>query len=230
MIALRGDAVRGLRPGRPLPGLWTVILAAGGARRFGRHKLLQRLGTRSLLARAVACADAVTPGRCIVVLGCAATLLRRELRDKRVRIIVNRRWRDGMAGSLRSGVAALPPSAQAAMVVLADQFAVQPADLRRLAAAWSHHPSRPACAEYECRVTAPAILPHGWFARAMDLQGDEGARRLLRDPAASPTRVPMTAAGLDLDGRDELSAFRRHARRTRLRAIGQGSPGGVYSS
>jgi len=48
----------------------------------------------------------------------------------------------------------------------------------------------------------------------MQLRGDEGARRLLRDDRLRTTRVPMPSARLDLDARHELGAFRGVARRS----------------
>lgn len=214
MISPPGDAVRGIaRPPAATAGLWTVVLAAGGARRFGRLKLLRRIGTDSLLLRAARGAEAVTAGRCVVVLGCGASRLRGELRGRRVRVVINRRWREGMASSLQAALRALPTTATAALVVLADQYAVGPRDLRRLALAWSREPSRATAAAVDGLPAAPAILPRHWFARVMDLRGDEGARRLLRHASPAVTLVPMPDAAVDLDARQELGAFRRQARR-----------------
>lgn len=215
MIAAPRRGVRGvLQASRPPDGLWTVVLAAGGARRFGRHKLLRRTGRNSLLSLAAGNAAALTQGRCVVVLGCAASRLVRELHGLGVRVVVNRRWRDGMAGSLRTGIAALPSSATAALVVLADQYALDPSDLRRLAVAWCRAPARPAAAWFQGRTGAPAILPRAWFRQVACLEGDEGARTLLRAPGVATTRVAMPAARLDLDVAGQIDDFRRHARRT----------------
>jgi molybdenum cofactor cytidylyltransferase len=214
MIALRREAVRRNPPPlRHRPGLWTIVLAAGGARRFGRHKLLQRIGTDSLLGRSVACAEAVTPGRCVVVLGCRASRLCAALRGRPVRVTLNRRWRSGMASSLQAGLSAVPPDAAAVLVLLADQYAIGPADLDRLVSAWSRDPARPAAAVSEGRPSAPAILPRSWFPQVMMLRGDQGARRLLRGGAEGTTPVPMPVARLDLDDRRALAGFRRIARR-----------------
>jgi molybdenum cofactor cytidylyltransferase len=214
MIALPDEAVR-RHPPQPRrgSGLWTIVLAAGGARRFGRHKLLQRAGAGTLLGRSVACAEAVTPGRCVVVLGCRASRLRAALRGRPVHVTLNRRWRSGMASSLQAGLSAVPPDAAAVLVVLADQYAIEPADLRRLACAWSRDPGRPAAAISEGLPSAPAILPRGWFPQVMMLRGDEGARRLLRGVSGGATAVPMPVARLDLDDRRALAGFRRIARR-----------------
>jgi molybdenum cofactor cytidylyltransferase len=212
MISPPGDAVRGMAPRPALTsGLWTVVLAAGGARRFGRLKLLRRIGTASLLQRAVRGAAAVTEGRCVVVLGCGASRLRGEMKGQRVQVVVNRRWREGMASSLQVALSVLPARATAALVVLADQYALEPRDLRRLAAAWSRAPSGAVAAAVDGLPAAPAILPRRWFARVMDLRGDQGARRLLRDAFPPVALVPMPGAAVDLDARQELAAFRRAA-------------------
>ena len=191
-----------------------MILAAGRARRFGRHKLLRRIGTESLIGHVVSCAEAVTPGRCMVVLGCGASRLLAGLHRQRAEPVLHRRWREGMASSLQAGLGALPPAATAVLVLLADQYAVEPTDLRRLVLAWAREPTRAAAAEFDGRSSAPAILPRSWFPRVMQLRGDEGARRLLRDAGNRATRVPMPSARLDLDTRHELGAFRRVARRS----------------
>lgn len=212
MISPPGDAVRGM-PRRPaaMQGLWSVVLAAGGASRFGRLKLLRRIGTDSLLLRAVRGAEAVTEDRCVAVLGCGASRLRGELRGRRVRVVINRRWREGMAGSLQAALSAVPASATAILVILADQYAIEPGDLRRLARAWSREPSRAAAAAADGRPAAPAILPRHWFPQVLNLCGDEGARRLLRDASPPAALVPMPGAAVDLDVRQELGAFRRLA-------------------
>lgn len=216
MIAVRRPAVRS-----PVPGpsrfrdLWTVILAAGGARRFGRNKLLLQVGGESLLRRAVRMARRVTGPRVLVVLGADASQLAHEVRDLGASVVVNRRWRDGMAGSLRAGVAALPGSARAVLVTLADQYAVGPEDLERLARAWSRAPRTASAAAIEGRLGAPAILPRHQFTAVQSLQGDQGARVLLRAPATQATPVALPAAGHDLDAPDDLAHFRRLCRRVR---------------
>jgi molybdenum cofactor cytidylyltransferase len=127
--------------------------------------------------------------------------------------VTNRRWREGMASSLQVALSVLPARATAALVVLADQYALEPRDLRRLAATWSREPSRAVAAAVDGLPAAPAILPRHWFARVMDLRGDQGARRLLRDASPPVILVAMPGAALDLDAPQELAAFRRLARR-----------------
>jgi len=193
-------------------GLWTVVLAAGGARRFGRRKLAVGAGRDTLLGMAAATAMAVTGRRCVVVLGADAARGRAILAGRPLHVVVNRRWRQGMSGSLRAGIAALPRSATAALIVLADQFAVRPADLRRLAVAWRRRPRLPAAATVDGRPGAPAILPRRLFGQVASLRGDQGARQLFRSGLVPFTPLDLPAAAGDLDEPADLPAFRRALR------------------
>jgi CTP:molybdopterin cytidylyltransferase MocA len=216
MIASRRSGVRSTPqalagwPG----GLWIVVLAGGGSRRFGRSKLLRRIGGETLLKHAARQATRVAGSRCLVVLGANASRLAVELRGLPASAVVNHAWRKGMACSLQAGVGALPRSARAALVLLADQYAVDARDLRRLAAAWSERPAQAAAALVDARPGAPAILPRSLFPKILRLKGDEGARSLLRERGLPVTGVELAAAGRDLDDRRDLEELR--GRRTSL--------------
>lgn len=100
-----------------------VVLAAGAASRFGAPK--QRLFLPAVLdALATAPVDDV-----LVVLGAHDV----EMAARTVRC---GDWEQGPGASLRCGLAALPPEAEAAVVVLADGPALAPATVTRVVARW----------------------------------------------------------------------------------------------
>lgn len=191
-------AARAARPGRRIA---CVLLAAGGSRRLGRPKQLVRRRGQPLLARAVDAARGALPDAAlIVVLGAGALRLRALLRrrDNAARPVLNSEWAAGLAGSLARGLAALRSDVDAALVLLADQPNVDAAALRRLLAAWRRRPSYPAAARYLGRAGVPAILPRRSWRALRALDGDAGARALLRG-AAAVTLVDMPEAELDVD-------------------------------
>src|SRR5881394_2835168 len=150
-----------------------VLLAAGGSSRLGRPKQLVRRGPRPLLLHALdAARGAPFPDEdVVVVLGAEALRLRALLRRHapRVRIAANARWATGHAGSLH-----------------------------RLVAAWRRRPAFPAAAHYSGRAGVPAVLPRRAWRSLRALDGDAGARALLRG-AGAITRVAMPEAELDVD-------------------------------
>ena len=176
------------------------MLAAGGSRRLGRPKQLVRYRQRALLLHALDAAAAVAPGRVVVVLGADALRLRALLRRNGADAIPvsNSRWQHGLAGSLQAGLAAMPPATRAVLVMLADQPAVSAAALSRLLDAWSRRPNLTAAARYARGIGVPAIFPRAVWQQLESLEGDTGARAILR-AGAEITAVDMPEAELDID-------------------------------
>ena len=184
--------------------LHAIVLAAGGSTRFGSAKQLVRMGDRPLLSLVAGRAAEVVGQALLIVLGAQAAELAPLLKHSTGSTVVNRDWREGLASSIRAGVARLPPSCAGVMLVLADQACVSAEDLRRLAGAWRRQPLGLAAAQYGGTVGAPAIFPRHLFSELSDLRGDSGARVLLKRHADSLVRVPMTSAAFDLDTPDDL--------------------------
>jgi molybdenum cofactor cytidylyltransferase len=186
---------------------WVVLLAAGGSRRFGGPKLLARIQRETLLHRAARAALGCRPAGCMVVLGAQAHRLQRELRGLPVEVVVNRRWRAGLSGSLRAGIGALPRSARAVLVLLADQAAVGPAELELLIAAWQRAPRAIVASRAGEALGPPAIFPRATFGALRRLRGDAGARRLLADPGRRVIEVEIPGAAWDVDRPTDLTQF-----------------------
>jgi molybdenum cofactor cytidylyltransferase len=182
-----------------IPRPWVLVMAAGGSRRFGGPKLLARMAGETLLKRALRAALGCRPAGCVVVLGAGAERLRRELRGYPVRIAVNRRWRSGLASSVRAGIAALPAQAPAALVLLADQAAVGPAELALLVAAWRRSPRSIIASRFGEVLGPPAVFPRACFPQLRRLRGEAGARRLLAEPRTNLIEIALEAAARDVD-------------------------------
>lgn len=181
-----------------------IVLAAGAARRFGSPKQLVRVNGRPLLHAVIGRGVAVGGHAVIVVLGAYAAELAPLLRHTPATVVINRQWEEGMGSSLRAGVAALPGTAEAALVLLADQASVTAEDLRRLVGSWRRQPNQIVAAQYGSTVGAPAIFPRWSFGELGALRGDQGARVLLRRHADRLVRVPMPSAAIDIDTPEDL--------------------------
>jgi len=186
------------------PTLHAVVLAAGASSRFGSPKQLVRVQGRPLLHLAVSRAVEVAGHAVTVVLGAHAMQLAPLLRHSPATVVVNRDWAEGIASSIRIGIARLPATCEGALLMLADQAAVTAEDLKRLVGAWHGQPTNIAAAQYEATSGVPAIFPRGDFPSLATLRGDQGARSLLRRNADRITRVAMAAAAIDIDTPEDL--------------------------
>jgi molybdenum cofactor cytidylyltransferase len=182
-------------------GLAGIVLAAGAGSRFGGAKQAALERGVPLVRRAAQAALACCPAGVVVVTGAHAAAVRASLAGLGVGFAHNAGWAGGMAGSLRTGLDALPPGTAACLVALADQPGVDAAELARLAAAWAAVPARAAAARYDGRLGAPAIFPAATWPALRALQGDAGARHVLiaLDVRGDVTAVDMPAAARDVD-------------------------------
>jgi molybdenum cofactor cytidylyltransferase len=192
---------------KSVASLFAIVLAAGASTRFGSPKQLVRIAGRPLLHTAVTRASEVTGSALIVVLGSGAAELGALLKHSPGSIVINQEWREGLASSIRAGIARLPLTCAGALLLLADQAAVSADDLKRLAGTWRKQPQYVAAALYSGSVGVPAIFPRSLFPELMQLRGDVGARALLRRNAARLVRVPMPSAAIDVDTPEDLLAI-----------------------
>ena len=192
-------------------GLWCILLAAGGSRRLGHPKQLLRNPVRPLILDAVDAAQTITPGRVLVVLGAYALRLQALLarNSDNLSITKNTHWKLGIAGSLIVGLDALPVDAKAAMILLTDQPAVSPASLRRLTDAWQRQPKRAVASGYAGGFGVPAILPRRLWPRLRQLDGDTGARAVLREAIAETLVVDIPEAEFDIDTEQDWQRLKR---------------------
>lgn len=186
------------------PTLYAIVLAAGASRRFGSPKQLVRVDGRPLMHTVVSRAVEVTGHATLVILGANAAELAPLLRHTAATVVINREWREGLASSIRAGIAHLPGCCTGAMFVLADQPAVTAEDLRRLAGAWRRQPHYIVAAQYGTTVGAPAIIPRIYFSDLGQLRGDRGASALFHRNPDRVVHVRMDSAALDIDTPEDL--------------------------
>ena len=178
-----------------------LILAAGASRRLGQPKAMLSLPTgETLLARAVASARqadlealvAVPPGDNDVA---------REAARLGAPVAVVADPAAGMSASIRAGIERLEadPGISAVLMMLADQWRLTAGDLTSLLAAWRESPSQVAAARYSGRLGVPAVFGRGHFPSLASLEGDRGARDLLRSSGLAVTAVDLPSAEADLD-------------------------------
>jgi molybdenum cofactor cytidylyltransferase len=193
-----------------------ILLAAGAGTRMGRNKMLLAIEGETLLRRAARGALSAGLDPVIVVLGHEADRAAAELAGLGCRTRVNAGYEKGVNTSLSAGVEAIPPEAEAAVVLLADMPFVGP-DLIRAVLARYRETGAPVVTARYGEVTAPPTLYHrAVFPELVGGEGEGRGREVVRRHRAEIVCVDRSPGELaDVDFAEDWERAR-----TRLAAGG----------
>ena len=186
-----------------------VVLAAGAGSRYlgARHKLSEKLGADSVLARTLRNAIASEMAVVLVVSEALAEEARGLIAADDV-VVVDARsqttW--GMGDSIAAGVS-IHASASGWLVLPGDMPLIRPASLRAVAEALDQQPI--AFAQHRGRRGHPVGFGAEMFSELVMLKGDEGARRLLARYPTAAVELDDPGVLFDIDTVDDLAEAQR---------------------
>ena len=189
-----------------------VVLAAGRSTRMGAvNKMLAEIGGKPLVRIATEQALSSRAKPVIVVTGHERDKVEQALNGLNVRFVHNPDFADGLAGSVKTGIAAVPAESDGAIVCLGDMPQVDSTLIDRLIA--SFDPERGALVvvpSIDGRRGNPVVWSRRFFNDLMAITGDIGARHLIGQYAEAVVEVPVTgeAALTDVDTPESLSAVK----------------------
>jgi molybdenum cofactor cytidylyltransferase len=174
-----------------------VVLAAGASTRLGRPKQTLEIDGETLVERAARIAQEAGCKPVIVVINPQADF-GHSLQQRGCVVVINETAGEGIASSIRRGVnVARMLQATGAILMTCDQPRVRPKHLRALIA----DPTAITGSEYVGHIGVPAHFPSTSFDALINLQGDEGARDLLRNANS----ILDETLALDIDTEEDFS-------------------------
>lgn len=189
-----------------------LILAAGRAERFAAgpddSKVLARIDGVSLLTRAAKAAAGSRACSVIAVVGHAYAKVEAELQGFAFDIVRNDHLDLGLSHSLRLGLAAVPMTVSAAVVLLADMPYVSADIIDALILGYeAADPAPPAVVPvFRGARGNPVLLSRAIFEEVAGIRGDRGARALLdRRQDVLEVRIGSDSIFLDIDTRQMLA-------------------------
>jgi molybdenum cofactor cytidylyltransferase len=186
----------------PAAGVAAVILAAGESRRFGSPKQLAKLHGRTLLAHVIASATRARLEPIVAVV--PAWFVPATTSERSILWVRNPHPERGMSESLQLGFAALPSSAEAAVILLGDQPTLPASSL---AAILGRRGERPIVAgRSQEHMTPPVLVERSHFGIVHEATGDSGLRDLLNARPDWVTAVELPPID-DVDIPDELRSL-----------------------
>jgi molybdenum cofactor cytidylyltransferase len=185
-----------------------LLLAAGGARRFGSQKLIEPLGGAPLVSQSAA-RLAATVDATYVVVGHDAEHVAAAVADLEVTVVVNEAWTEGLSSSLRAGVTALPDDCEAVVISLGDQPLMGVDAVRTVVDRWRETGKPIVVTRYDGTRGHPILFARSMWRTLAELRGDTGARDLIEQARSQVAFVdvdsPMPA---DVDTGADLARLR----------------------
>lgn len=157
--------------------LGVVLLAAGKSERFGENKLLAGFCGRPMVCRALEAAATLKAGRTSVVTGCGE--ISRLAEGYGFEVIVNDAPQLGQSHSIFLGVDAMQ-NMDAVLLMVCDQPQLTSASLEQLVQRFEHAGKGITCLRDGTHMGNPALFSRRYFGELLALQGDRGAKGVLR--------------------------------------------------
>ena len=201
---------REARPQSTAPKIAAIVLAAGRSSRMGRNKLLLDLRGKPIVAHVVETVAKADFAEIIVVTGHQAGKVKAALDSPAgLKIVEARADAAGMAASLKTGLKALSPDIDAAMVILGDMPQISHGLLARLVAAYQPLDGRAIVLPVaDGKRGNPVLFDRRFFADMALVDGDVGARHIIGGNSELVMEVPANAAEIFVDV-DTPEAYRQ---------------------
>jgi molybdenum cofactor cytidylyltransferase len=189
-----------------------IVLAAGAGSRFGGGKLFAPWRDGVLLDGALAMAFAAPVQSVSVVWGAdrrvpaaAEAFAARAGASDRLRLVHAERHAEGMAASLKAGVASLDSHSEGAFVFLGDMPRIPASVTRALADALANGAAA-AAPDFAGQRSHPVLFASELYPALLDLSGDRGAAAILAALGDSLALVAADDDGVlfDVDRPDDL--------------------------
>jgi len=187
-----------------------LVLAGGRSSRMGGADKLAREVAPGLSLLRHAALQALAAGfrEVIVVLPVPDRGRATLLEGLALRVVAAPQAAEGMAGSLRAGIAALRPGAAGLLVHLADMPDIGTRDLAALRRAFDGDPATILRAgTADGRPGNPVLFGAAHFGALAQLAGDTGARALLATSPVTLIPLPGHRALTDLDTEEDWRAW-----------------------
>ena len=179
--------------------------------RFGRAKLLSELEGKTLLQRAIDTANNSAADYVILVLGAYASRILAKIQTGRAQVVFNSKFDEGQSSSIKCGISNLPKDCSAAIIMVADQPFLKSEYLDKMIQIFRKQGSSRkiiALSKGE-EPRNPVLVGKEIFLQLMKLEGDVGARVILRN-SSKIKLVPVDdpKAFLDIDNRRSISRLK----------------------
>jgi len=183
-----------------------IILAAGNSSRLGRPKQLLPYLNKSLLCNAVEQSLLVPESMVLVVTGASKEIVESELPSDKILVQHNANWQTGMASSIKTGVSELLmryPALDALLITVCDQPFLNTEIMTSLIEEFTTSTKNIVASAYNDTLGTPVLFSKKYFNTLQQLEGQEGAKKIIMKDAEDVASVSFPAGGIDIDTHED---------------------------
>lgn len=178
-----------------------LLLAAGASSRMGQPKMFLSWQGKTFLEHTVSAAATVSPP-VFIVTGQHTDAIAMALAGKEVQLIPNERWQEGMGTSIAAGVAGMMQAGftpDALIIAVCDQPFITGGLLQQMIAEKERSGKGIAGCSYDNTIGTPVLFDKKYFSALQQLNGQQGAKRLLQQFPAAVVTIPFPLGSIDID-------------------------------
>ena len=161
-----------------------ILLAAGCSKRYGdKNKLTENFKGKHLIQHIIhTLLKVFDPYELLVILGHDSNIIKDLIDNKDIRIVNNKKYKNGIGSSISLGIQHLDTTVQGVMIIPADMPLISAKDLIKLENKFiTHNCKKVVLPKYKYTIGNPVILPKSYFATLKNLKEDFGARSQIKE-------------------------------------------------
>jgi molybdenum cofactor cytidylyltransferase len=177
-----------------------IILAAGESKRMGRDKLLLDFGGETLIERVVGALVRSKVDRILVLAGANSGKIRKLFRGRKALVVRNRKYKEGMAASIREGLRHIDPETHGVLIALGDHPFLTTEVIDQLIDGYRKTEKGIVYPVFEGKPGHPVIFNLKRYGKALaDLKGDVGGRSVVQAHPEDVFAVVVDSSGVISD-------------------------------
>ena len=186
-----------------------LLLAAGGSSRLGQPKQLVLFNNEFLINYIV---DQIRRGGISdirIVLGSHFSEIKEQIKDKRLEVIRNLYWEEGISSSIKCGLNNLEPETEAVIIFIVDQPFLKPELITQILQRFSTSKANIIAACVSGQIVHPVLYRKEVFLKLMELKGDIGGKAIFANEYVETINWKDEKLLLDIDSFDDLEKIKK---------------------
>ncbi|MEL0241763.1 MAG: nucleotidyltransferase family protein [Pelagibacteraceae bacterium] len=183
-----------------------ILLAAGSSKRFGKkNKLIASYKKKPLISYVIEHLKKSEVDKIIIVLGNEKLkLIKKIKKEPKIKFVYNKNYKIGMSSSIKFGLKKLDKNTKAFLICLSDMPKISFITYNKIIQKYKKNKKFPAVPFYKTLNGNPVCFPIKYKKKLMSLQGDQGAKYILRKSKFIKVSINSKSILFDMDYKSDF--------------------------